>query len=144
MKRYAIYGAGSLGTVLGAYITKNGGKIDLINRNIAHVEALRKNGAKINGTVELTVPVTALTPDEMQYTVKGYDGVERIMPVRRHAFNINKYAQRYVRVGNILSYPDIKHGYVLDAECWLIDTRKLWELGYKRMMEDNFYFVDKM
>ena len=28
MRRYAIYGAGSLGTVLGAYITKNGGKID--------------------------------------------------------------------------------------------------------------------
>ena len=37
MKRYAIYGAGSLGTVLGAYITKNGGQIDLINRNRAHV-----------------------------------------------------------------------------------------------------------
>ena len=65
MRRYAIYGAGSLGTVLGAYITKNGGKIDLINRNKAHIEALRKNGAKITGTVEMTVPVTALTPDEM-------------------------------------------------------------------------------
>ena len=65
MKRYAIYGAGSLGTVLGAYITKNGGKIDLINRNKAHVEALRKNGAIINGTVEMTVPVTALTPAQM-------------------------------------------------------------------------------
>ena len=65
MKRYAIYGAGSLGTVLGAYITKNGGKIDLINRNKAHVEALRKNGAKITGTVEMTIPVTAYTPDEM-------------------------------------------------------------------------------
>ena len=65
MKRYAIYGAGSLGTVLGAYITKNGGKIDLINRNRAHVEALRKNGAIIKGTVEMTVPVCALTPDEM-------------------------------------------------------------------------------
>ena len=65
MSRYAIYGAGSLGTVLGAYITKNGGKIDLINRNKAHVEALKKNGAKIMGTVELTVPVSALTPDEM-------------------------------------------------------------------------------
>ena len=38
--RYAIYGAGSLGTVLGAYITQNGGTIDLINRNRAHVEAL--------------------------------------------------------------------------------------------------------
>ena len=65
MKRYAIYGAGSLGTVLGAYITKNGEKIDLINRNRAHVEALRKNGAIINGTVDLKVPVSALTPDEM-------------------------------------------------------------------------------
>lgn len=65
MARYAIYGAGSLGTVLGAYITKNGGKIELINRNRAHVEALRKNGAKITGTVEMCVPVTAYTPEEM-------------------------------------------------------------------------------
>ncbi|MBQ8892910.1 MAG: 2-dehydropantoate 2-reductase [Clostridia bacterium] len=65
MKRYAIYGAGSLGTVLGAYITKNGGKIELINRNKAHVAALREKGATVTGTVELNVPVTAYTPDEM-------------------------------------------------------------------------------
>lgn len=71
MKRYAIYGAGSLGTVLGAYITKNGGKIDLINRNKAHVDALNETGAHITGTVDMTVPVTALTPDQMtgQYDV---------------------------------------------------------------------------
>lgn len=65
MGRYAIYGAGSLGTVLGAYITKNGGEIDLINRNRAHVTALNEKGAKITGTVEMTVPVKAITPDEM-------------------------------------------------------------------------------
>ena len=65
MSRYAIYGAGSLGTVLGAYITKNGGQIDLINRNKAHVEALKTSGARITGTVEMSVPVTAYTPDEM-------------------------------------------------------------------------------
>ena len=29
----AIYGAGSLGTVLGAYLTKNGVDIELVNRN---------------------------------------------------------------------------------------------------------------
>ena len=63
--RSCIYGAGSLGTVLGAYITKNGGQVDLINRNKGHVDAMKKNGAKIVGTVEMTVPVTALTPDEM-------------------------------------------------------------------------------
>ncbi len=66
MKRYAIYGAGSLGTVLGAFITKNGGKIDLINRNRAHIDALRENGATICGTVEMTVPVHAIRPDEME------------------------------------------------------------------------------
>lgn len=65
MARYAIYGAGSLGTVLGAYITKNGGEIDLINRNKAHVEALNTKGAHITGATELTVPVKALLPEEM-------------------------------------------------------------------------------
>ena len=63
--RAAIYGAGSLGTILGAYITKNGGEIELINRNKAHVEALRTNGAKVIGTVEFTQAVTAYTPQEM-------------------------------------------------------------------------------
>lgn len=66
MAKYAIYGAGSLGTVLGAYITKNGGEVDLINRNKSHVAALNEKGAKIIGTVEMTVPVKAITPDEME------------------------------------------------------------------------------
>ena len=66
MKRYAIYGAGSLGTVLGAYITKNGGEIDLINRNRAHVDALNEKGATITGKVELNVPVKAILPDNME------------------------------------------------------------------------------
>ena len=66
MARYAIYGAGSLGTVLGAFITKNGGQVDLINRNKAHVNILNEKGAHIIGTVDMTVPVKAITPDEME------------------------------------------------------------------------------
>ena len=61
----AIYGAGSLGTVLGAYMTKNGVDVELVNRNKAHVAALNEKGAHITGTVEMTVPVKAITPDEM-------------------------------------------------------------------------------
>jgi len=64
--RTAIYGAGSLGTILGAYITKGGTPIDLINRNKAHVEALKKNGATVTGTVNFTQKVNAFTPDEME------------------------------------------------------------------------------
>jgi len=62
----AIYGAGSLGTVLGAYLTKNGVDIELVNRNIAHVEALNSKGAHIRGTVDFTTPVKAITPDKME------------------------------------------------------------------------------
>lgn len=64
--RAAIYGAGSLGTILGAYITKNGGKVELINRNKAHVEALQKEGAKVVGTVNFTQPVVAYLPEQME------------------------------------------------------------------------------
>lgn len=66
----AIYGAGAMGTVLGAYITKAGYEIDLINRNIDHIKALKKSGAKIIGKVEFIQPVIALLPDEMS---KKYD-----------------------------------------------------------------------
>lgn len=61
----AIYGAGSLGTVLGAYMTKNGVNVELVNRNKAHVAAMNEKGAHITGTVDFTVPVKAITPDEM-------------------------------------------------------------------------------
>ena len=66
MGRNAIYGAGSLGTVLGAFITQNGGQVDLINRNKAHVDLLNEKGAHIIGTVDMTVPVKAITPGEME------------------------------------------------------------------------------
>lgn len=64
--RYAIYGAGSLGTVLGAYVTKSGTPIDLINRNKKHTAALKEKGAHIKGTVDFTVKVNALFPNEMR------------------------------------------------------------------------------
>lgn len=63
--RCAIYGAGSLGTVLGAYMAKAGQSAELVNRNQAHIQALREKGAHITGTVDLTVPVTAILPEEM-------------------------------------------------------------------------------
>ena len=63
--RIAIYGAGSLGTILGAYISKAGVEIALINRNKAHIEALQTRGAQVTGTMQFTQKVKAYTPDEM-------------------------------------------------------------------------------
>jgi 2-dehydropantoate 2-reductase len=45
--KMAVYGAGSLGTILGALLTKNGYDIDLIDVNEAHVKALMKREPKL-------------------------------------------------------------------------------------------------
>lgn len=66
----AIYGAGAMGTVLGAYIARAGRDIDLINRNREHIAALKEGGAHIVGTVDFTQKVNALLPEEM---TKKYD-----------------------------------------------------------------------
>ena len=63
--RVAIYGAGAMGTILGAYIAASGKQIDLITRNKAHVEAIKEHGAHVLGHANFTVHVNAYTPDEM-------------------------------------------------------------------------------
>lgn len=63
--KVAIYGAGAMGTVLGAYITKAGYDIDLINRNKNHIDALKTTGAKIIGKINFTQEVVALLPEEI-------------------------------------------------------------------------------
>ena len=77
--RVAIFGAGSLGTVLGAFITKGGVPIDLVNRNLPHIEALKNHGARITGTVDFVQEVSALTPPKpvasWRDIVLGRDGM---------------------------------------------------------------------
>ena len=65
--KVALMGVGSLGTIMGALISKNGGEITLIDANKAHVDAMNKNGATVIGKMNLTsVPVKAITPEEME------------------------------------------------------------------------------
>lgn len=64
--RIAIMGAGSLGTILGAYISKAGYGIDLIDPYQQHVDALNEKGAHVIGTVDFVQKVHAITPDQME------------------------------------------------------------------------------
>lgn len=65
--RAALMGVGSLGTIMGALIAKNGGDITLIDANKAHVEALNEKGATVIGKMQLQgIPVKAITPDQME------------------------------------------------------------------------------
>jgi 2-dehydropantoate 2-reductase len=64
--KLAIYGAGAMGTVLGAWLAREGIDIELINRNKDHVEGLKTQGARIVGTTTFTQPVKACLPEEMK------------------------------------------------------------------------------
>lgn len=68
--RALIYGAGAMGTVLGAHIARSGQQTDLCTHNRAHLNALKKSGAHVTGSVDFTVPVNAYAPDEL---TGGYD-----------------------------------------------------------------------
>ena len=115
--RAAIYGAGSLGTILGAYITKNGGKIELINRNKAHVEALNKYGAKGTGMVEFTQPVKAYTPDEMSGT---YD-IIFLMTKQQQNKEIVNYIKEFLAADGVIvtlqnGIPELEIGNIVGEE----------------------------
>ena len=68
MMRMAVMGAGSLGTIIGAYLSQANEDVELIDVNKEHVQALNENGATIVGTVNETIPVKAITPEEMTGT----------------------------------------------------------------------------
>lgn len=62
-----IMGVGSLGTIIGALIAKNGGDCILIDANKEHVVALNEKGATVTGKMQLNnIAVKAITPDQME------------------------------------------------------------------------------
>ena len=97
--RFAIYGAGSLGTVLGAFITRAGVPVDLVNRNREHVDALNRSGAVINGGIQMHVPVHAITPDEM----KGEYDVILLLTKQQHNPKVVESLIRFISADGILA-----------------------------------------
>ncbi len=70
--RILVYGAGAMGTSLGAFLTRGGYPCDLVTRNREHVAALQSGGAVLCCAAGTSVvPVSACLPEEMtgQYDV---------------------------------------------------------------------------
>lgn len=61
--RIAILGAGSLGTIVGAYLAAGGMDVELIDAYEEHVDTLNQVGAKVIGTTEFHAKVKAITPE---------------------------------------------------------------------------------
>lgn len=72
-KKIAIVGAGALGAHVGAYLTRDGRDITLIDPWPEHVEKMRSEGITLCGQTEpenFTVPVKAIHLTELQQTSK--------------------------------------------------------------------------
>ena len=115
--RIAIYGAGSLGTILGAFISKAGVPIELINRNKAHVTALKEKGAQVVGTMNFNQPVVAYTPDEMSGT---YD-IIFLMTKQQHNAEVVKMLKGFLASDGVLvtfqnGLPEVQIAEVLGEE----------------------------
>ena len=68
--KYAIYGAGSLGIILSAYLAKSGEEFDVVDRNPKSVEVLNASGAKVVGKADFSAKVNAILETEV---TKKYD-----------------------------------------------------------------------
>ena len=98
----------------------------------------------MHGVEETVMPPYLLTPQQDPYTIIDYEGKTSTMYVHRHAFNINGYAQRYARLEKVLTEGTFRRGKVLNADCWLVDTAALWRIGHRAMLDDPFFFVEKI
>ena len=116
-KRIAIMGAGSLGTILGAYLNKGGIKVDLIDAYKAHVDALNEKGAQVVGTTNFVQKVHALTPDQMEgeYDISFYNAKQTYNEVA-----IPQMAKHLKKDGVIVTLqngiPEVKVAEVVGAE----------------------------
>lgn len=64
--RVAIVGCGAMGGILGAYLTKNGCPVEMINSPGKTLDSIRKNGVTVVGCADFNVRVNAYCIDDMQ------------------------------------------------------------------------------
>lgn len=89
--KIAVLGAGSLGTVVGALLTKGGLDVVMVDVREETVEALNRKGAQLLGNLDLVQPVRAVTPGGMEgiydlvvYLVKATYDAEALPQVLPH------------------------------------------------------------
>lgn len=115
-----------------ALLRDAGGKILMIGCGLYH-------NTSMHG-VEETVGTPYLFENEKcLYTLVDENGNKRRVSYTNHGFeNVD---QHYERAANLLTGDELKKGNVLEAECFLIDSKALWKKGHDALRENALYFV---
>lgn len=73
-KRTAIMGAGAVGSYIGAFLTRQGYDVTLVDMWAEHVKAMKESGLRVSGTQgDFTVPVNAIHISEARQVRAPFD-----------------------------------------------------------------------
>ncbi len=67
---FTIVGAGAIGGVTGAHLARAGHRIVLVDRDRDHVDAIRRHGLEVGGSVDFTAQVPAYLPQEVPAPIR--------------------------------------------------------------------------
>jgi aminoglycoside 3-N-acetyltransferase len=76
----------------------------------------------------------------LDYYITLADGTSLTKTYQPH--NFHGWEQRYERVEQIMAN-GLHRGRVLNAECYLLEAKSLWDSAVKAMRQDPLYFVSK-
>jgi len=99
----------------------------------------------MHGVEETAEPPYCLSRgNPVEYVLRDGDRVLRQTALRHHFLKPDgtHYAQRYDRLMDLLAETDYSHGFVLDAECWLMNAPAVWETGRRKLLETPWHFVE--
>jgi aminoglycoside 3-N-acetyltransferase len=91
--------------------------------------------------VEERIEPVYLYGEKIDYQIILADGSQQRMIVRSH--NFEGWGQRYDRLAQHLSAPDLRQGKVLSASCYLVETPAMWKAALAALHEDPLCFVER-
>ncbi len=117
-------------------------KLPHVDGKILFLGCSPNHNTAMHGVEELVRPMYLFDDQPIRYVLKDGDFTVEQTAIR-HSFSKNGifYDQQYVRIIDLLSPEDCRCGKVLDAECYLLSAKAVWEVGYQKLLENPFYFV---
>lgn len=116
-----------------------GGKILMVGCGITH-------NTLIHGLEILVRPPYAMAVDytDPEYH-REYSCIDENKNVfKQEFFHVFYHAMGYYSdFGKLNNIMEIKNGYILNAESFLMDAKTVWDTVYTKMQEDPYYFVHK-
>jgi len=122
-------------------------KLPQYNGKILMLGCNRDRNTSMHGVEESIDPIPNYCIDfdnPVVYTLKDKDKTIEVKSYRHNFVNKDGgcIGQCYSKIIGLLKKNEVSHGYVLEADCTLMDAKALWKRGRSKMLQDPLYFVE--